>query len=94
MGSPTYGSITYSISLLARRPPFKHLVRAQDRCTLLLSFTSFCLSKFLQEGSTFKVEAFDSIVTVVDPELSIFDFKLYAPHLVSVSACLTNRNFD
>jgi hypothetical protein len=30
----------------------------------------------LIEGERVKVSAFDSIVTVVEPELSIFDFKL------------------
>jgi len=29
-----------------------------------------------QEGTS-KVEVYDSIITVVDPEFSIFDFKLY-----------------
>jgi hypothetical protein len=33
------------------------------------------------DGERQKVSAFDSIVTVVEPELSIFDFKLYVSPL-------------
>lgn len=36
----------------------------------------------LIEGEKQKVSAFDSIVAVVEPELSIFDFKLYVMHLL------------
>ncbi|PPQ70049.1 hypothetical protein CVT26_013373 [Gymnopilus dilepis] len=41
---------------------------------------SIWLEHKTDDGSVFKVEAYDSIVTVVDPELSIFDFKLLSTY--------------
>ncbi|KAF8907344.1 hypothetical protein CPB84DRAFT_1768982 [Gymnopilus junonius] len=41
---------------------------------------SIWLEHKTDDDSTFKVEAFDSIVTVVDPELSIFDLKLLSTY--------------
>ncbi|KAI0316725.1 hypothetical protein OF83DRAFT_1024574, partial [Amylostereum chailletii] len=32
------------------------------------------------EGKRYRVDAYDSIVTVVEPEISIFDFKMYVAY--------------
>ncbi|KAJ7067800.1 hypothetical protein C8F01DRAFT_1115757 [Mycena amicta] len=37
------------------------------------------------ENETVRVDAFDSIVTVVEPEVSIFDFKMISTYLVTIS---------
>ncbi|KIM40000.1 hypothetical protein M413DRAFT_29139 [Hebeloma cylindrosporum] len=34
------------------------------------------------EGDTYKVEAYDSVITIVDPELSIFDLKLLSTYAI------------
>ncbi|KAJ6516433.1 hypothetical protein C8R45DRAFT_960137 [Mycena sanguinolenta] len=37
------------------------------------------------EDSTLRVDAYDSIVTVVEPELSIFDFKMISTYIVATA---------
>ncbi|KAF7331612.1 hypothetical protein MKEN_00040800 [Mycena kentingensis (nom. inval.)] len=37
------------------------------------------------EGETVRVEAFDSVVTVVEPEVSIFDFKMISTYLMTIA---------
>jgi len=40
------------------------------------------------EGEKERISAFDSIVVVVEPELSIFDFKLYVTPINMLGATL------